>query len=211
MRHNSKNVDWYYPAEEGPFPSPDDYAGIVVFGGAASANDGSRHDWVRRELFFVEDCLKKQTGLFGICLGAQMIARVLGADVKAHENEISEIGFHQVDPVEGADDFLCEPLRVMQWHSEGFDLPDGAKRIATSEHFPNQAFALNERVFGVQFHPEVNSDVLTIWHNRIEACGSDALDEQQKAATMHAAQQCEKDISAWLDGFLTSWTGKCEG
>lgn len=211
MHENKKSVDWFYPDDDAPFPDPHDYTGVIVFGGACSANDCQQHDWLRRELYFVEDCLKKQTGIFGICLGAQMMARVLGAKVQAHHDEVSEVGFCQVDPVEGAEDFLHTPLNVMQWHSEGFEIPQGASLLATGDDFPNQAFALNERAVGVQFHPEVNSDVLAIWHERDRDNDNGRLDDQMRSTMMADALRCEEEISAWLDGFLLHWTGNCEG
>lgn len=210
MQANGKTVDWCYPADEDPFPDPAAYAGIVIFGGANSANDCSEHDWVRRELHFIEECLEKDAAYFGICLGAQMLARVLGASVRPHKQALREVGFCRVDPIENCSTFLDAPLTVMQWHSEGFDLPAGAQRIATGEHFPNQAYALSERVLGVQFHPEVNSDVLAIWHERNKTRSSGVLTEEERQVMMADAHKHDPAISHWLDGFLSHWTGLCE-
>ncbi|MFK7858754.1 MAG: type 1 glutamine amidotransferase [Granulosicoccus sp.] len=210
MQTNGKTVDWCYPVDEDPFPDPAAYAGVVVFGGANSANDCASHEWVRRELHFVEQCLEKDTAFFGICLGAQILARALGADVRPHESELKEVGFCRVDPVEPASPYLTSPLTVMQWHSEGFDLPPGTQRIATGDDFPNQAYALSDRVIGLQFHPEVNSDVLAIWHERNKTRSSGVLTDEQRAAMMADAHRYENDITIWLDGFLTRWTGLCE-
>ena len=210
MTANDKIVDWCYPTDEDPFPDPQAYAGVVVFGGANSANDCTQFDWVRRELLFIEKCLQNDTGFFGICLGAQMLARVLGAQVAPHEKEVHEVGFHRVDPIDGQSDFLARPLTVMQWHTEGFELPQGTHRIATGEHFPNQAYALNERVLGVQFHPEVNSEVLAIWHERNKNRASKALSEEERTVQMRDAHCHDEDISQWLDGFMHRWTGLCE-
>jgi len=207
---NGKIIDWCYPADEDPFPDPEAYAGVVVFGGANSANDCSEQDWIRRELHFVEACLEKDTALFGICLGAQVLARVLGAQVKPHRDELKEIGFCRVDPVENADTFLHEPLTVMQWHSEGFDLPTGTRRLATGEHFENQAYQLNDHIVGVQFHPEVNSEVLAIWHERNKTRSSGVLTEEERVIMMADAHQYDKQITAWLSQFMSRWTQLAE-
>lgn len=210
MRNHSKTIDWCYPADEDQFPDPRSYAGVVVFGGANSANDAGQKDWVRRELRFVEKCLEHDTAFLGICLGAQMLARTLGAEVRAHEHDVREVGFHRVDPIDGGTDYLSEPLTVMQWHSEGFDLPSGTRRIARSEHFPNQAYELNERVLGLQFHPEVNSEVLAIWHERNKSSETGVLSEQERVQMMVDSRKHEPKITAWLDGFLQRWTHRCE-
>jgi len=207
MEAHSYPVDWCYPLADQPFPDPAAYAGVVVFGGANSANDCSDHDWVKRELVFAEQCLKQGTPYFGICLGAQILARVLGASVQPHDKEIKEVGFHRVDPVAGHHDFLDTPLTVMQWHSEGFELPLGTQRIATGDEFPNQAYALNDRVLGVQFHPEVNAEVLAIWHARNRERKPDDLSDDDRARMMADAHEHDAAITLWLDGFLTRWTG----
>lgn len=211
MAASDKQVDWCYPVEDQPFPSPENYAGVVVFGGANSANDCSNHDWVKRELLFVEQCLEADTAYFGICLGAQMLARVLGAEVRPHPDEVREVGFTRVDPVIDDATFLKQPLTVMQWHSEGFDLPTGTQRIATGDHFPNQAYRLNERVLGVQFHPEVNPEVLAVWHERNKTRPTGVLTEDQRVSMMADAHRHDASITCWLDGFLTDWTMLCEG
>lgn len=210
MAAQGKTVQWCYPVNDEVFPEPGQFAGIVVFGGANSANDCTDHDWVRRELVFVEQCLAAGTPYFGICLGAQMLARVLGAQVRPHQRELKEVGFLQVDPVAAAPDFLREPLTVMQWHSEGFDLPPGTRLIATGEDFPNQGYRLNEHVLGVQFHPEVNPDVLAIWHERNRIRKPGQLKDEDRARMMVDAHKQDNSITQWLDGFLTQWTAQAE-
>lgn len=210
MSCNHRTVDWCYPVEDQLFPEPGDYAGVVVFGGANSANDCSDHDWVKRELNFVERCLEADTPYFGICLGAQMLARVLGAKVRPHQNEVKEVGFTRVDPVIDESAFLEKPLTVMQWHSEGFDLPPATRRIATGDDFPNQAYRLNDRVVGVQFHPEVNPEVLAIWHERNKTRPKGVLTEEQRVSMMADAHRFDANITQWLDGFLRQWTDLSE-
>ncbi|MFK7893587.1 MAG: hypothetical protein AB8B63_22410 [Granulosicoccus sp.] len=210
MQQKDKQIHWCYPVEGQEFPDPANYAGVVVFGGANSANDCSEHDWVKRELEFVEQCLKSDVGFFGICLGAQMLARTLGAQVRPHEQQIKEIGFSRVDPVSEAPQFLQTPLMIMQWHSEGFELPASTRLIATGEDFPNQAYQMNDRVLGLQFHPEVNPEVLAIWHERNKTMPSGVLTEEERVSMMADAHRYDASITGWLDGIFTDWTHKCE-
>jgi len=206
MQQKGVPVDWCYPDSGHQFPDPTGYRGVVVFGGANSANDCINSEWLRAELVFIERCLTADVPLFGICLGAQMLARVLGATVQQHPQELSEIGFSCVRPVSGAQDFLTEPLCVMQWHTEGFSLPHGAKLIATGELFENQAFQLNEQVLGVQFHPEVNPQTLAIWHDRNRQRRPGQLSDADRTKMMQDAISHDEAISRWLDGFLAGWT-----
>lgn len=206
MSDNGQVVDWCYPVNDDPFPDPRGYAGVMVFGGANSANDCSDFDWVRRELVFVEQCLKHDVPFMGICLGAQILARVLGARVRPHENAVQEVGFHRVDPVPGESDFLQSPLTVMQWHSEGFELPPDTRRIATGEHFPNQAYRLNDRVMGMQFHPEVNPEVLTIWQERNRLKKPEQFTDEERASMMSDAHLHDASVTLWLDSVMRDWT-----
>ena len=96
----------------------------------------------------------------------------------------------------------------MQWHREGFELPDGASHLAYSELFKNQAYAYGENTIGVQFHPEVNLDVLRIWHERNKTRATGVLDDEARAAHLKDAVLCEPSVTDWLDRFLASWTRK---
>ena len=197
-------VDWCYPASGQPFPDPARYRGIVVFGGAGSANDCADHAWVRDELVFIERALAAGVPFFGICLGAQMLARVLGARVAPRPDGHAEIGFHRVEPV--GQWLLERPLTVMQWHTEGFELPGGTVRLATGELFENQAFGVDERTFGVQFHPEVNPEALAIWHARNRVRRPGQLSDEDRARMMRDAHAHAAAIDGWLDGLLGGWT-----
>jgi len=208
MDKNGQQFDWCYPASGQAFPEANEYDGVIVFGGATSANDCQENAWVREELKFIESCLKHDTPFFGICLGAQMLARVLGSPVSKHPDARTEIGFCKVEPTDEGTEFLPQPLKFMQWHREGFELPTGAVHLARSDVFPNQAYQLDPHVVGVQFHPEVNLDVLKIWHERNRTRPTGVLDDETRAKHLADGLACEDSITEWLDGFLTSWTQK---
>ena len=201
-------LDWCYPASDQPFPDPARYDGVVVFGGAGSANDCADFAWVREELVFIERTLAARVPYLGLCLGAQMLARVLGARVGPDPDGRVEIGFHRVEPTaEGTSEgFLDAPLTVMQWHREGFELPSGAVRLARSEAFPNQAFRVDERTIGVQFHPEVNPESLAVWHARNRTRPSGRLNEAERVAMMADAHRHDRAVGAWLDTLMGGWT-----
>lgn len=199
-------VEYRYPVEGDELPDPTGYAGVIVFGGRWSANDCASEAWIPRELRFIDSCLEAGVPFFGVCLGAQLLARTLGARVGPHAEGVSEIGFHRVDPVPGAEDFLDAPLTVMQWHSEGFDTPPGCTRAATSEHFPDQAFACGPRTVGVQFHPEVNPDVLAIWQERNRRRKPGDLTDAERLRMRADALEHDAAVTAWLDDFLARWT-----
>jgi len=201
-------VEFRYPLAGDPFPDPADYAGVMVFGGRWSANDAHAEDWVLPEQRFIERCLQRDTPFFGVCLGAQMLAHVCGARVGARADGAGEVGFHRVLPTADGGHFLPAALTVMQWHSEGFELPAGARRTATGKLFPNQAFELSGRTVGVQFHPEVNPAVLAIWQARNKERKPGVLSDAERAHHMRDARHHDAAITAWVDSFLSGWTGR---
>jgi len=198
--------DWFYPLECDQFPNVSDYAGVIIYGGASSANDDRHCDWIGRELAFVEQILQSQTAFFGICLGAQMLARVLGSSVLEHPQAEKEVGFSKVYPTTDSGEFLIAEQHFMQWHSEGFDLPGGCNIIATGQIFPNQAFRYSHNVVGVQFHPEINPQALAIWHERNRLNNPNPLTQSQRNEQMQDAHLHDAAISDWLNNFLQRWT-----
>lgn len=206
LQSKELDFDWCYPADGEKFPDVGNYSGVVVFGGASSANDCTKVDWVKNELAFIESALRHDVRFFGICLGAQMLARVLGSAVKNHPGDLKEVGFHQVFPTPESGKFLTGPLTVMQWHSEGFETPEGCVRVAEGALFPNQAFRQGANNFGVQFHPEVNPAALAFWHERNSKRDTGRLDPETRKLQMEQAINCDAEVSRWLDDFMHSWT-----
>ena len=148
-------------------PKLGEHDGVVVFGGPMGANDSL--EWVRREIDWLGARLVEDKPLLGICLGAQMLARALGARVFNFEDKRSEIGYYPIEPTPFADR-LCParfPRSVYQWHSDGFDLPEGAELLATGgADFPNQAYRYGRHAVGLQFHPEVTYHMMCRWIHR---------------------------------------------
>ena len=211
MEQTGRSVEFCYPTSGQAFPDPASYSGVMVFGGRWVVSDAGSEPWILEEQRFIERCLHIGLPYFGICLGAQMLAHVLGSSVSSHPDGIREVGFHRVVPTDEGKHFLHHPLSVMQWHGEGFDLPAGATRLATSpaagaSAFPNQAFSLDRRTVGVQFHPEVNPDVLAIWHERNRQRAPDDLTDAERATQAADALRHDAAISAWVNEILSDWT-----
>jgi GMP synthase-like glutamine amidotransferase len=136
-------------------PTPDAIDWLIIMGGPMSVNDEDRYPWLKLEKQFVRTMLAADKPVLGICLGAQMIANVMGASVFANPNK--EIGWLPIDGLLPEDNsafkFLPSEM-AFHWHGETFDLPPGAHRLASSPGCQNQAFQIGKRTLGLQFHLE---------------------------------------------------------
>ena len=158
-------------------PSQNDFDFLVIMGGPMSVNDEHIYNWLKTENEFVLDTIKSNKPVIGICLGAQIIAKALGA--KVYPNKQKEIGWFPVKKASKATDSVISRLfpreiKVFQWHGETFDLPAGAVHIAENSVCINQAFIYKEKVLGLQFHLEaisenINSLVMNCKDELVEA------------------------------------------
>jgi GMP synthase (glutamine-hydrolysing) len=147
-------------------PNLEGYDGVVILGGPMSVTDTHNHPHLKTEIDLIRRAIDRRTPLLGICLGAQLIAKALGAGV-ARSSEV-EIGWYDIEPTPAAHDdpLLChfQPTeRIFQWHSDSFALPEGAVGLATASNCPNQAFRWGENVYGFQFHLEVDEHLIERW------------------------------------------------
>ena len=157
------NLDKRCPCIGDPLPENlENYAAVVVFGGPMSANDCAM-EGIKKELDFIPDVLKLKMPFLGLCLGGQLLARVLGAKVSPHELGHIESGFTKIYPTKIGEDWFSESDIFYQWHREGFNVPDGAQLLAKGDKFPNQAFVYGSNAIATQFHPEITRDMIDRW------------------------------------------------
>jgi GMP synthase (glutamine-hydrolysing) len=128
---------------------------LTVMGGPMSANDETRLGRLGPEIALVREAIAAEKLVLGICLGAQIIAKALGARV--YPGSAKEIGWFPVQRTAGSHpcfDGLPASFTPFHWHGETFDLPHEANLLATSKITETQAFAVGQRVLGLQFHIE---------------------------------------------------------
>lgn len=147
--------------EAGAFPPLDSFDMLVVLGGPMGVCDAEPAAWMAAERRFLAEAIAEGRHVLGICLGAQLLASVLGAEVRRHDRP--EIGWHALEPTDaGASGPLApffEPgMHVLQWHFDTFEIPEGAVRLCGSAACANQAFGWGDRVLGLQFHPEMTRE-----------------------------------------------------
>lgn len=148
--------------EPPPLPDPAGIELLVIMGGPMSVNDEEEFPWLVAEKAFVRDAIESGTPVLGICLGAQMIASAMGAEV--FPNTHKEIGWfpvHSAPAPHTAENMVFSfpsETTVFHWHGETFQLPAGAVLLASSPVCKNQAFQLGKRVIGLQFHLETTPD-----------------------------------------------------
>ena len=141
------------------------HSGAVIFGGPQSANDDD--EIVKREIDWIGVPLKEKKPFLGICLGAQMLAKRLGARVYKHADGHAEVGYYPIRPTaEGRGVCKDWPDHVYQWHREGFDLPDQAVMLAEGDSFPVQAFSYGGTAYALQFHMDVTHATMCRWTTR---------------------------------------------
>jgi GMP synthase (glutamine-hydrolysing) len=155
-------IEWLVPAEA--LPGLDGLAGMVVLGASADIDQEETHPWLTAEKALIRTALARELPLLGVCLGSQLLAEAAGAAVR--RLEVSEIGWKtvRVRPESAGDPLFAEledPAVVFQWHRSTFAVPAQAELLAENDVGP-QAFRVG-RAWGVQFHPEVTTDIVGGW------------------------------------------------
>lgn len=151
-------------------PDVDQYSHVVIMGGPMAVYEMHLHPYLKDEALLLEKAIKAGKYVLGVCLGAQMLAHVLGAKVYAGGRK--ELGWYDVSQTaDGMGDPCMAGLsvdgrnsaQVFQWHGDTFDLPRGAVLLASSPLFPNQAFRFTDRVYALQYHIEVTPEIVRKW------------------------------------------------
>lgn len=196
-----RNISFFY-SDLGDVLNLGTHDGLIVMGGPQSAND---HE-MAAELHFIQRALDAKTPLLGICLGAQLIAKALGAQV--YRNPEKEIGWAPVyltdaaaagDPVFGR---LPSPSTFFHWHGETFLLPPRAVSLAYSDKCRQQAFRFHDTVYGIQFHPEITPEMIVDWSAHAINCGEEFIrDAPLDPHAADSAALARQILEGWLDTF----------
>ncbi len=150
-----------------------DFDLLIVMGGPMNVYETEKYFWLTQEKRFIEKAINDGKKVLGICLGAQLIADVLGA--KVSQNEFKEIGWFPVELTNDCAAFQTLPsqFKALHWHGDTFDLPRGAVHLARSKACENQAFVYDEKVLSLQFHLEATQQSV---QQIIENCGDELVD-----------------------------------
>jgi GMP synthase-like glutamine amidotransferase len=192
--HSLSSTKFY---ENNNLPELSDFDWLIVMGGPMGVYDEEKYDWLSGEKEFIRNAIQEGKTVIGICLGAQLIASSLGAEV--YPNAEKEIGWFPIFPTESGKSIellsgSLDPFPVFHWHGDTFDLPLGALRLASSEVCLNQAFLYNRKVVGIQFHFEVTEKSL---NQMITFCGNELVSGRyiQSAETILGNTQFISEIN----------------
>lgn len=182
-------------------PSLEDYNGLVVLGGPMGVYEAEKYPHLKTEMKRIEEALKKDIPILGICLGSQLVAKALGA--KVQKNKEPEIGWYDVELTEdGAQDPLFYKFRksekIFQLHGDSFELPKNSVHLARSELCEAQAFRYGEKVYGFQFHLEVDKPTIHRWL-KIPANLKDIEDSSGKFTTGNIERETEKWVTRSME------------
>lgn len=152
----------------------DIYSAVIILGGPMSANDS--YEYIKKEKELINNCMRTELPLLGICLGSQLISKSLGGTIT--RNQLKEIGVFELSLTsDGRNSKIFEKLpesfKIFQWHGETFSIPPRGKLLATAQTCVNQAFQIGN-VFGLQFHIEFTSQMI---EKIIEAYIEEVLEE----------------------------------
>jgi GMP synthase (glutamine-hydrolysing) len=184
---------------------PADAALIVVLGGPMGVYEADIHPFLDAELRLIRERAALGKPILGICLGAQLIAHALGARV--YPGPVKEIGLSPIALTEAG---RSSPLSavapeqpVLHWHGDTFDLPKGATLLASSDAYPNQAFAVGRNVLALQFHLEAGAGIerwITGHHAELSSAGIDdeALRRDVVDAVPALRQVAAQVLAEWL-------------
>ena len=167
-------IHQHYCATDSTYPALNSFDCLIIMGGPMSVNDDL--PWMKPELVFINLAIQQNKYIIGICLGAQLIAKALGATVSKHTQ--AEIGWYTVEQISHDTNTALWPASALptsftplHWHSDTFSIPKGASLLYRSLICENQAFIYSDHVLGLQFHLEFDLSTTT----RIAKACSDEL------------------------------------
>jgi GMP synthase (glutamine-hydrolysing) len=179
---------------------------LIVLGGPIGAYEADKYPFLATELTLLEHRLRHELPTLGICLGAQLMARALGGRV--FPGDVKEIGWGTVKLTsDGASSCLGKfghDPKVLHWHGDTFDLPDGAVRLASNTNYENQAFAYRRNALALQFHLEADPRQLEEWYvgHAVELSAAKVSIPELRATTHSlsttVSEQAEQVFSEWL-------------
>jgi GMP synthase-like glutamine amidotransferase len=190
------------------FPLLDDFDALIIMGGPMSVHDEKEFVWLKKEKEFIAKTIEHKKKVIGICLGAQLIAQVLGA--KVYNNKEKEIGFMPVRFSENAlqdnlfKDFNEEEI-VFHWHGETFDLPEGAIHLADTNVCAHQAYMIGNNILCLQFHLEVTPEIIRdlVEHEGHELIPAPYIHSAEKILSeVHYLESNKKILFSMLDQFF---------
>jgi GMP synthase (glutamine-hydrolysing) len=162
--------------------------GLIIMGGPMGVYEQDRHPFLRQEIRLIEEALRQDIPLLGICLGSQLLAAALGAPVTKGKSK--EIGWHPISLTQAA---MHDPLWAelgpsfvaYHWHGDVFELPSGAVSLASSEMTPHQAFRYGRSAYGFLFHMEVTEHIIKemvkTFQDELQSAGLNGLGVVQQA------------------------------
>ncbi|WP_262692500.1 glutamine amidotransferase-related protein [Kordiimonas aestuarii] len=176
------------------------YRGVVIFGGTMNA-ESEQHPELKMECRLIEKLLKAGVPTIGVCLGGQLISKVLGRIVEPHPEGAIEIGFQKIYPTSHSHPLFSKPMFVYQWHRDDMKLPDGAKWLAHSDLFPIQAYEFG-KALALQFHPDATLQTIRAWcelgKETLSKTGAQSAEFQCDFAVQH-----EKQMECWTRALLS--------
>ena len=184
-----------------------DYDFLVIMGGPMNVDEENIYPWLKEEKKWIAEAVHSGKKVLGVCLGAQLIAQVLGARV--YKNAQKEIGWWPVEltteaKLNSAFSVLPHTASVFHWHGDTFDLPSGCIRAAQSKACLNQAFFYGNHAVGLQFHMESTADTVKLL---AENCADEIIPAsfiQSQEEILGRADQFENlsvMLTQFLDGF----------
>jgi GMP synthase (glutamine-hydrolysing) len=195
---DSHDVNWTYldAWRRGTFPHPSEMSGLIVLGGEMNVDELDRYPFLQAARDLMMQAVHSQLPVLGVCLGAQILTRALGAEVTPAPAR--ELGFVPVKATAaGMNDPLLEPFApeacVFQFHEDECELPEGAELLLEGSDVEVQAFRAGERAYAVQFHFEVTREEIEAWWDETadleESCGAGKQEVMQQATSHLEGQQ----------------------
>lgn len=192
-----KNIPWELVRVDAYEPIPaelDKLGGLIFMGGSMSVNDPL--PWIDQEIRLIQQAVKQDIPVLGVCLGSQLLAKALGARV--YPGPCMEIGWYPVNRIDGEALTMSLPaqMTVFHWHGETFDLPAQAQLLFSNARYQNQGFAVGPHL-GLQFHLEMQAEQVHEWIRRNPA------DLERRCEHAHDAEAILQQLDSRITGLQT--------